>query len=179
MRKKGLLLVVALLALSGLMAAMAFTNARVEGKMSLKVVNTNEALLALTLGNHMAAYLADTEPGIKGTVASVLKINLNKGKGGAEYGLQRDSKYEGHDLFKVTNNSENKVSVTVSVDREKGEPYIYLKTGSSWSNGSKITFTLEPGESKWIDIQVHTPYELRIPPKSFSWEMVVSAVAVP
>ena len=175
MKKKGLLLVVALLALSGLMAAMAYTTANVKQSMTLDVVNTTKALLALEAGTHGAASYADTDHQGK-QIASKLSINLNRGNGGVNYGLQRDSKYIWDDLFKVTNNSEKTVTVTVDIKRDKG-PYIYLKTGSSWANGPKITFDLAPGDFKWVDMEVHTVHELRVAPTNYNFDLVVSAVA--
>jgi hypothetical protein len=173
MKKKSLLLVVALLALSGLMASMAFTSAWVKDKMTLSVVNTNEALIALEPGNHNAAYYVDNAKGI-GPVASTLRINLNRGKDGVEYGMQRNSRYQWDELFKVTNNSENTVKVTVSLDK-KGGPEVSMKTGSSWSNGPQTTFTLKSGESKYIDLYVYTRTENWVTPTSYNWTMRVSA----
>lgn len=174
MKKQGLLLVVALLALAGLMAAMAFTSANVKGNMTLSVVNTSEALLALTKGEHAAAYYTDLTHDNK-QMASTLNINLNRGNGG-NFGLQRNSTYVWDDLFQVTNNSDKTVEVTVSINRDKG-PYIYLKTGSSWANGPSVTFELAPGASRWVDMKVHTVTELRVAPTSYNHDLVVSAVA--
>ena len=67
--KKGLLMVVLLLALSSIMAAMSYTSATVTSAMSGTVKSTDTSLLALKAGSHKAATIDN----------GVLKIDFNKG----------------------------------------------------------------------------------------------------
>ncbi|NLM24060.1 MAG: hypothetical protein GX210_08265, partial [Firmicutes bacterium] len=48
MRKVGIVVIVAVLAVAGVMAALAYSSATVENDFSLKVVETGDALLALS-----------------------------------------------------------------------------------------------------------------------------------
>jgi len=186
--KKSLLMVVTLLAVASLMAAMAFTSATVNNTASFKVSNTNEALLALEAGDHAAAGYTDDAPGSKELV-----INWAKGNGG-EFGVQSGSIYYWNKLFKVTNNSEKTVHVSISVpiDSAKPEPNIgskvFIKTADSenWvtvasrhtgAYGNKVTFTLAPGEFKWIDSKIDS-IQRTLANKTNSFNLLVEAKAV-
>ncbi len=162
MRKVGIIVIVALLAISGIMAAMAYTTARVDNDFSLTIVNSSDALLALTpSAAHNAAYLRST---------GVMVVNLDLGFGNQPFGLQRDSEYYWEDLFRVTNNSENDVDVTINmVDHNfGGTPSVYVRSDDAdwtYAAGHKInhtgasglkqyTFELLAGESKDIDMRI-------------------------
>ena len=113
--KKGLLMVVLLLALSSIMAAMSYNKATVTSASALKIVNTNEALLSLE------ATPWSWENRVKDKTAVVkdgeLYFEFGKGINGAEfYGLQPNSVYEWSPLFTVRNKSEETLKVTINAE---------------------------------------------------------------
>lgn len=163
MRKKGLLIVVALLAIASLMAAMAYTSASLRNTASFKVSNTNAALLAITAGDHAAAGYTS------GSTSNELVINWAAGHNG-EFGVQSGSVYFWDDLFQITNNSENTVKVTMYVPKDSATPEpnigskVYFRAGEgNWvalasrltpAYNNKIEFTLASGDSIWIDSKI-------------------------
>jgi len=157
--KKSLLSVVFLLATSSAMAAMSYSSASVTSDMSVSLVDTNNALLALSASEvHNAAYL-------DGKTSKSLKLDLDKGYGNQDFGVQQDSTYKWNDLFMVTNNSENEVTVKVSLDPNVNEGRVQLFgsiNGENWNRlsniheqnpGGPLTFVLPAGESSWVDIK--------------------------
>lgn len=149
MKKKGLLLVVALLALSGLMAAMAYSQATITNAASLTVANTNEALLALKpLGG--VGNLDETARLVDGD----LVFSFGRGMGpfaraGKEYGLQRDSVYQwggnaNTGMFEIWNNSRDHIHVSMGTVNVPAGVRIFVKSTS----GNDLT----AGERPWIEI---------------------------
>ncbi|HHY81609.1 MAG TPA: hypothetical protein GX505_02890 [Clostridiales bacterium] len=112
--KKSLLVVVVLLCVASMMAAMAYTTAHVKSMTTVKLTNTDEALLALV------ANPAHQASGYHAVTARILKLDLNKGFEGKKFGIQPFSVYSWNELFKVKNNSENKVEVTITIDGNCG-----------------------------------------------------------
>jgi len=155
--KKGLLLVVLLLAMASMMAAMAYTSATVNNDAQMTLQNTQDALLALSASEeHNAAYYHDV-------TANILRIDLDKGNGNVDYGIQPYSEYAWEDLFTVTNNSEHTVDVEITMESDFA-PGVRLYAGFdgdweqlvSWVDSNvngPLEFTLEPGEAKPIDIK--------------------------
>lgn len=160
--KKGLLMVVLLLALSSVMAAMSFSSAAVTSDMSFNISNTDESLLALTASNeHNASFYNSAG-------ARKLVIDLDKGYDNKDFGIQNNSKYSWDGLFGVKNNSEHKIKVSIKTDPNAGKtgPTQGIKTflkgalGSNWTqvNGmygagaGEYTFMLEPNETLNIDL---------------------------
>ena len=124
--KKGLVMVVLLLAISSIMAAMSYTSATVTSAMSGTVINTNEALLALDKGSHKATTIDN----------GVLKIDFNKGNVTSmpvkSYGLQKQSEYIWNGLFTIKNNSENVVDATIKTENNlPRDVKLYVKIGNS------------------------------------------------
>jgi len=101
------------LAVAGLMAAYSYTTASVTNAATLSVVDTNQALLALTPGTPAVGGYPD-----KDVPASIQNGNLvfdfNKGLGGADFGLQQNSTYYWDGMFTIQNNSSNAVQVTIT-----------------------------------------------------------------
>jgi hypothetical protein len=100
MRKVGILVIIGLLAITGVMAAMAYTSATVTNEADLTVIRTNSALLRLErtggVGNKdEAAYYQD----------GMLKFDFSKGKDGKTFGVQPGSVYEWGRLVRIQNNS--------------------------------------------------------------------------
>jgi hypothetical protein len=154
--KKGLAAVVLTLSLSSVMAAMSYSSASVTSDMSVKLTNTQDALLALEASQeHNAAYYGSA-------TSDILKLDLSKGLDNDTFGVQPFSVYEWDDLFKVENNSEHAVDVTIKLDSNVGGRIeIQGKAaGENWtklsgihSAGGEITFTLGAGEAQEIDIK--------------------------
>ncbi|MBB4823352.1 hypothetical protein HNO89_000572 [Sporosarcina luteola] len=130
--KKGLWLVVLLLAISSLMAAMSYSSATVTSAMTGTVKSTTDSLLALNKGDHNAARIED----------GVLKIDFNQGNKTSlpvtTYGVQKDSEYIWNGLFSVKNNSENVVAVSI-------------KTENNPANGVSIFVRAGKGDWQQID----------------------------
>jgi len=96
-RKFGILAIVVLLAVSGLAAALAYTSAEVDNPMSMDVVSTDDALLAMSPGDYEEA--VNIEGG-------KLVLTPGKGFGGEMFGFQPGSKYTFEKIFTVENNAE-------------------------------------------------------------------------
>ncbi|HHY06473.1 MAG TPA: hypothetical protein GX532_05800 [Clostridia bacterium] len=110
MKKKGLVLVIALLCMASLMAAMAYTSAEVQAGYTVSVVNTDKALLAL---------IPNTDKDGTAYIDKDGNLVLDFGRIGNEgnlSGLQPGSTYEWRGLVDVQNNSQNKIEVDLSVD---------------------------------------------------------------
>jgi len=162
--KKSLLLVVALLCMASLMAAMAFTSATVTSGASFLVSNTNAALLALEAGDHEAANYTT------GSTSNELVIDWAKGKDGNPYGVQSGSIYTWDKLFKVTNNSEKDVKVSINVPiesatnggnigskvalRTEDGTWVELASRNTGRYNNELTFTLESGDEIYIDSKI-------------------------
>ncbi|MBO1912073.1 hypothetical protein J4G37_45675, partial [Microvirga sp. 3-52] len=132
--KKGLLMVVLLLALSSIMAAMSYNKATVTSASALKVVNTNQALLSLEAN---APWSWENTVGAKDKTAVVKDGELyfefgkgiNGGTGASEfYGLQPNSVYEWSPLFTLRNKSAETLKVTI---KAKGPYAKYITLGTA------------------------------------------------
>ena len=138
MRKVGILVIIGLLAITGVMAAMAYSNATITNAAGVVSIETDNALLALSANEGVGckdktAYVED----------GVLKFNFAAGlhntnynspwKGTASdttYGLQPGSVYIFEDLFRITNNSFEKVKFKISVEGDLADfEHIYIGKG--------------------------------------------------
>lgn len=182
MRKVGIIVIVCLLAVTGIMAAMAYTSASVTNDMSVKLTRTAGALLALEASeNHNAArYIGYNSP----DYTTKLAIDLSRGKGDESFGIQDGSEYIWEDLFKVTNNSEHSVVVSISMDPvSQGRVNIYARgPEDAWkvlsgihSSGGKVEFTLDPGGEQYIDMKATATNGWTA---EYDWKLVVDAVTV-
>ncbi|WP_172373355.1 DUF1102 domain-containing protein [Sporosarcina jiandibaonis] len=157
--KKGLLMVVLLLALSSIMAAMSYTSATVTSAMSGTVKSTDASLLALKAGSHKAATIDN----------DILKIDFNKGNVTSmpvsTYGLQKQSEYVWNGLFSVANNSDNVVNVTIKTENNlPAGVKLYVKTTGGWTeinsinghthSGLPVAFKTNAGHEVSVDIKV-------------------------
>ncbi|QUW23533.1 hypothetical protein JSQ81_08545 [Sporosarcina sp. Marseille-Q4063] len=135
--KKGLLMVVLLLALSSIMAAMSYNKASVTSASELKVVNTNQALLSLEANTpwswQSTVGAKDHTTVVKdGELFIQFGKGINGGTGAAEfYGLQPNSEYQWNPLFTLRNKSAETIKVTV---RATG-PYADLISFASVNQG--------------------------------------------
>ena len=106
MKRKGILLIVALFAVASLMAAMAYSNVLVDNDTNLTVVSTDNALLRISP--------LDDADGTAFIENGRLKINFNKGTSEAQ-GLQPGSEYTWNRLFLVSNHSNNTYNLRVKL----------------------------------------------------------------
>lgn len=131
--KKGLLMVVLLLAISSVMAAMSYNKATVTNAAELKIVNTDKALVTLQAD---APWSWENKVGAKdkttvmkdGELFFQFGKGINGGTGAAEFhGLQPNSQYQWNHVFTIRNKSAETVKITV---RAKGELAKYVTFGS-------------------------------------------------
>lgn len=189
--RKGLMLVVVLLAVASMMAAMAYTSATVRSDMSVTIADTDSSLLALIKGDHNATtYVA---VGHK-SLAKVLNIDLSKGYDNGAFGLQADSIYTWEDLFKVKNNSENAVNVTIKLVSALGEGKVYsqrdngpghfavfARADGDWvkiadtHGASKLNFTLDSNLEQAIDFKVEVEKGYA---EDYKFDLIVEANAL-
>ena len=119
MRKLGIIVIVCLLALAGITAAMAYTNATVTNPATLAVVNTNNALLSLEPGTGPGNADANAYINANG------ELEFDFRKGLAKYGnmgFQGNSVYEWERLFWIHNKSGEAVNVLIESDL----PYVEI-----------------------------------------------------
>ncbi|MDR7239078.1 hypothetical protein [Neobacillus drentensis] len=144
--KKGLLMVVLLLAISSVMAAMSYNKATVTNASELKIVNTDQALVTLQAD---APWSWENKIGSKDktTVMKDGELFFQFGKGinggtGAEefHGLQPNSVYQWNHVFTVRNKSAETVKVTV---RATGEYAQYITFGTGTRNTTEPTWGTE------------------------------------
>ncbi len=158
------------------MAAMAYTTATVNNDASVKLTNTSQALLSLSPSPiHNASYL-------KKTTAHLLIIDLSKGYNNDTFGVQPFSVYTWEDLFKVKNNSENTVKVSIELDpKAQGRIKVSAKADDKWvllsgihSNGSVLSFTLAPNAEQWVSMKTDS---LNGHVTTLNYNLIVSAEA--
>lgn len=176
MKKIGILMIIGLLAVSGVMAAMAYSTASVTNEFSLTTVNSSEALLALIANpDHNAAYEQ------KGR----LVIDLDRGFNDNPFGQQKESTYTWNDLFTIKNNSEHDVRVTIDLEGIDGVPSIYVRHGNEdWvkinhtgaTGPWEYVFDLEANEDEGIDMKVYTAASNSRYPRS--GKLIVSAEVI-
>lgn len=160
--KKSLLMVVAMLALSTVMAAFAFSSATIKNDGSLTVSSTNESLVSLIPADENAVGSKDGAAFVDG---GELKIDLAKGNG-AKFGVQGDSHYKWNNLFTVKNNSKETVEFNITKDGWgfDTKANIYLgaldegvkKEFYNRSNGKNGKVTLAPGEESVVYLEIET-----------------------
>jgi hypothetical protein len=139
MKKIGLLVIACLLAVSGIMAAMAFTEAQVNNPATIGVTTTDQALIALSPGDYNNSV---------NIVDGVLELELGAGINGEMYGFQPNSKYIFDDLFTITNNTEGEVNIIIELTGaldemwEQGVLEVYKRSfgvGEAYAQWVKLT----------------------------------------
>lgn len=153
MRRYGVLLLVVVLAVTGLAAAAAYNSATVVSTQTLKVVNTSQALLRLTPG---------TGVGNKDNTAAILSdgtLDIKFGTSGlSQYGflgLQPKSNYQWDKLVSISNFSAEKITVTLNVSGGaasylivKGSPNNNWFSGRVlWNKGVATSINLNPNDT--------------------------------
>ncbi len=138
--KKGLIVVIALLAVASLMAAMAYNSATVTNAAQLKVVSTDKALLTLEANT---PWSWQSTVGAKDNTATVkdgeLFFEFGKGVGrdGSTpvfYGLQPNSEYQWNPLFTMRNKSAETIEVTIEATGPFAEFITFGTCGQSTQN---------------------------------------------
>lgn len=161
--KKGLLVVIALLAFASIMAAMAYTSATVTNPATMSIVNSTKALLRVYPRFHQN----NPEVGYKDVNVFVdedgrFKFDFTKGAWGAgagSVGFQPGSRYEFEDLFCIYNGSMDTVEYWLEND---GMEYITIKAGNTvlinngTDTGSKVTLGSSTG-TWYLDVIFDIP----------------------
>lgn len=172
MRKKGLLVVVALLALASLMATMAFSTAMVPNNVKTAIVPTDEALVSIVENPDFTDFASIADDG---------KMYIDFTKAGTS-GFQPGSTYEFNNLFYIKNNIDKPIKIGLrfdslykgqignhpkglhviqtskKVEEYEGEDYPYALVhfnGNTFTGGvyEGRVITLDPGEQiglNWI-----------------------------
>ena len=192
--KKSLLSIIAMLALSTVMAAFAATSANVSNATMFTVASTDDALLAIDASDKRG-----NKDGSAVVEDNVLKFNFGKGKEGKNFGLQPNSAYHWDPLYKITNNSEETVEVSLSFqngdsNKPKNSTWTFnagvpnddnaiggqnFTTLLEYNDGKQTKagkVTLAPGQFVWVefDLSVHGDAEL----DEFNTRLYVNASAV-
>ncbi len=158
------------LAIAGLMAAYSYTTASVANSATLSVVDTNAATLGLSPGNGYDGVNGHATTNDLDQVATEsdgnLTFDFNNGLNGGQFGLQQNSTYEWDDLFKVTNNSNNPVQVSLQATGVPAGVTLYANgvrptdypppnagNGFVPIAGNGYLFTLPAGHWGWVDIK--------------------------
>jgi hypothetical protein len=169
--KRGLFVVVVLLAVSSLVAAMAYTSTEVTNSTRVEVASTGDALLSLEPYEGVGGEDGTARIGDAGMT---LTFKFGMGTDGDWFGLQPKSRYEWNPLFKVTNNSEDKIQFHLEFNSSSEKPSGSQRwkfhagpdipvnpTGSNmvmhWTGSTSYNeYTLESGESAWVRAFIDT-----------------------
>lgn len=156
--------IAALLIASMALVAMvsAYSRAEVVNAANLKVVNTSEALIALTPGTDLdnsADHTASIE-------SNVMTFVFGKGLGGTNWGLQPGSSYAWDKLFYITNHSAGRIQVSIDVDYG-GNTDLHrlindIKAGGEGWNGTNVRdypnfLVMEPGQTVPVHLGISIP----------------------
>ncbi|MGI6486371.1 MAG: hypothetical protein GX759_05500 [Thermoanaerobacterales bacterium] len=178
--KKGLLVVIALLAVASIMAAMAYTSARVTNPATMAIVNSGKAFLRIYPS------FTQNNPGTSYKDVNVFidedgrfKFDFTKGAWGAgSVGFQPGSRYEFEDLFCIYNGSKDTVRYWLEND---GIEYISIKAGNTYlikdgvSTGNKITLGSSTG-TWYLDVIFDIPEDADL--ENISGNIIVHSEAV-
>lgn len=178
--RKGLMMVVVLLAVASLMAAMAYNSATITSAQELKVVNTKQALLGISPGTGVGN--KDGTAYIDGD--GILKVEF--GKSGIDKngfpGLQPGSVYTWDKLISIRNKSAEDLDVTIKVTGElaqyltiKGAPGGWYRDLVPFDKGTSTTFGLTSDYTIPLTFTVDIPRGADL--NTFDGEIIVEAVA--
>ncbi|MBO8128221.1 MAG: hypothetical protein H0Z39_03350 [Peptococcaceae bacterium] len=137
--KRALVLVVALLAVSCLLAAAAYTSATVTNYSQIAINNTNASILEL---DEQLSLVTGFKDATAYNDQAMLKFRFGWNNG-TQHGLQRDSVYTWWDnsnkvgLFAVKNNSADKVRLTFTENYSDDQvTFEFLQYLPAWPNGT-------------------------------------------
>ncbi len=145
--RKVIALVIASLALVGMVSA--YSYAYVMNTDKLTVSSTNSALVAL---------IPTTGVGYKDGTAQVvgndLVIDFGVNGGGSHPGLQPNSRYDWDNLFEVKNNSSDTVKFRINLDTWSGSVGQFVNSIAAYTpGGDQYTGTEFKGTSNWYVLQ--------------------------
>lgn len=164
--KKSFFMVIALLALSSLMAAMAFSSAQVSNSAALSVVNTDSALLALNVPEKsLDRHAGGNSDGTARIVDGNLVFDFNKGASNRSFGLQKNSEYVWLSLFETKNNTSQTIRTAISTENVPEGVSIFMrayspdKTGGEWkeiTRGSIVVLNNQSTkwDTKYYDVKI-------------------------
>lgn len=191
--KKSLLVVIVLLCMASLMAAMAYNSAKVTSAAELKIVNTNQAILALEPNGHFnwGTNMAGTKDKTVVVKDGELFFQIGKGVLDQFRGLQPNSEYVWKSLFTLRNLSNETINVTV---RAEGDFAQYITFGSGSQNGVRewgeqgqpYTFNnIKPMKAQgdmWIirnvAVKVSIPSGVKISPQAIVGSIIVESESI-
>lgn len=198
MKKRSLLVVIALLCMASLMASMAYTTAKVTNVAELKVTNTNSALLTLEANTPWS--WQDTTGAKDKTVVvkdGELYIQLGKGIAGGNgspqiYGLQPNSEYQWNPLFTLRNKSAETIKVKISATGELAQYITFGTCGQSSVNDptwgtqgqsfeiAKLSPETNSGMQniRNICIKVNIPSKVNFTPEQINESIIVESFAI-
>ncbi len=198
MKRRSLLVVVALLCLASLMAAMAFTSATIINAAELKISTTDRSLISLE-ANTPWSWQDTTGAKDRTVVVKDGELFIQLGKGidrnpSAPYfwGLQPNSEYQWNPLFTLRNKSAEKVKITLSVTEDLKQYITFGTCGQSntlnptWGvQGENFVIDNVPPETgsgmqniRNICVKVNIPSIANFTPEQINASIVVDAVAI-
>lgn len=139
MRRKGLLLVISLLALATLMAAMSFSSATVQAKANLSITNQADGLVGLLPGD--------------GTTSSNGDLLMDFTDGTNDKGIQPGSVYTWDKLFIIKNNSKKDIVVNIS-DMDGLNQYVKVNFTANGQDFNGTSLTITPGEELAVNATI-------------------------
>ncbi|WP_085523019.1 hypothetical protein [Tuberibacillus sp. Marseille-P3662] len=161
-RKKGLVFVICLLALSGVMAAMSFSSATVNANAQLKVTNNSQGLLGILPGDSSANTKNDD-----------LLFDLTEG---TNAGMQPGSHYQWEKLFELKNNTNQPIDVKVEGinlpnDNVKVEAFVHGNNSKPITELRRIA----PHSSIKVDLKVDVQEDASTNKKAKQLNITVNA----
>lgn len=178
--KKGLLVVVALLAIASIMAAIAYNSATITNRASLRVVNTTSAILSLHAWNGVKAldndYVGNKDMDIE-IVNGDLVIDLS--------GVQRNSVYVWNRCIQVRNNSLEDIKftiestlakyITVRVDHSNFS-CVFVNNGVNTGNYFELTPSGVGQYNINIAIELNIPADAEL--ETLTGQLIVKGIAI-
>lgn len=157
-RKKGLFAVVAALAISSVMAAMAYTDGYVHNTKYFKVGDTNNALMAVIPHADAVGYKDITARDVNGQVV----FRIGAGVGGTMFGLQPGSRYTWNELINLKNNSNDNTKVEFAVGGRLSD-YLTITDNNTktvvFANGNATPFVLNSNTEHSYKFEVIIPHD--------------------
>ncbi|HHX28282.1 MAG: hypothetical protein ACOX5Q_10380 [Bacillota bacterium] len=160
MRKASILFIVGLLAVTGTMAALAYSSATVRNPAVLSIVASDEALLSVVPGEGTG----NKDLAAKVREDGVVEFVFGRGKDGRDYGLQPGSKYTWDNFFALVNNSAETLEVQLEIDaplreyitriRDKDLPGIVFSRNQMGTDGFGASFIMDPGETHRFELDI-------------------------
>jgi hypothetical protein len=182
-RKKGLFAVVAALAVSTMMAAMAYSNGYVHNTSYVKISSSNQSLLAVIPKDATTVGYKDATAHLDKFGA--VQFDFGKNGDGAFAGMQAGSRYTWENLVDLQNNSSDNVKVRITIDTNSplGKYLtIYDTTNKaevySAGKGPATDFIIEHGAIHNLKFEFILPHNAVVNDKAAEGSIVLNVSAV-